>query len=1182
MKMKFFWRLQTALLPLFAAAILGSCISDRTKEHVPVKDNSTITLTISVPANSKPATRALTESDEYSVNDVAVLAFDPGTKTFKGRYQGRIMAGPTGTGGASASMQFEVSLPIGVHDLMVVANSTAILNANSAALTLGTSQATIEKALKATMTTSGWATDNSGSSHRMPMWGYKTGVDVPDGFPISTINLVRMVAKVDVQLVSSLVDEDDVADSKFQLRSVRVYNYVEQGRLIPDTGGEFNWTTVDYGSLAGNKLPALPDGYTKADNTSGSEEYIERSVTLAADNRYQFLRGEIYLFESPKGIAPASGSGDFVDNTCLVIGGSFNNGPVTYYRIDFATRSVVDGVVTYTYMPILRNNSYTVTITDVTGIGHESEEDALRSAPTNITANILNWSNNDISTIVTDGVYMLGVSKNSYLLPRDPRGPYESDNQLTIVTNHSDGWSATVWDDEAGTVPLADDGTTGQPWLRLSQPSGTGNYDSGDEIYFNIDENKDATDRTAWIHIKAGTLSYKIKVVQKYMFIMVTDVITGEEITDIAFSSKQSTIGLAPVPRQVKVTWSPTTEDVYVTKGQGNPDLAWQTAYQTILTGGEHIITIDPNGVSQSEVNSDPFIVKSAELNFTLGLTSVTAHLAIEQTHYSLNPTNFNYITPTLLYGTGRVKSNAPWSCTWTSDMISGGMTSPTAQPITHSGLKTGVGFPYTFASSSEGRVTLTFVPMDINRQFDPVVVTIDAAPIPTVPRFTGFGTMINATKSYVGAFWRADQRGERLIRIPMASTNAGSWSVQVYDYGDDFSPGDILFSTAPTADPGVVWNYTANTWGTTGNAELLTDPDDAGYYVDDGREYTFGKTTTSDLYIEFRVGLKTKWSDQPDYDPVTKPARYAVIVISYGSNYGLHQKFFIRQGHEPDYVIAPGDPDTSGVPFDNNREDAIKWSAYNLTATGMNNDVGYVQIYRRPAYDGEDVSATGTGYPEFTDYPTKAGAYFQWANTSTDITFHRRAYNPGKWPVDFEQYQYSYWVWNENLFETCPEGYRRPDIKQSPSEGYEGNEAWQSFAATQSDPVATDNSGFGLYADGYFDRTTPDSSQNAVSYKTKDVAYAGRLVFNPVESSDAHRNASLFFPAAGRLSNNSSWLPAKSIDGQGTAAFYASRYSSTSTHFGRMNINTTAFSTALTGDRQNGYTIRCVVEETD
>lgn len=505
---RIFTKFVAALLPAAAAIALSSCVLDTYRGN-PEEKGESVTFKISVPAPTPSGTRALLQADEYAVQDVSVLAFDKTAKTFIGRYSGRIVSGPTHTGGSSATVTFEVSLPIGEFDIMLIANGKKILAANGAALVAGASQASVEEALTMNMDTAGWNTDTSSADYYgIPMWGYVKGVAVPSESAIGTVCLTRMVAKVDIRISDSVI-----ADNNFKIYYIRLYNYVEQGRLIPDTGGAFDWTAVTQANLGDNLAPTLPTGYTKADPYANPSKYL----SYTAKYPHEFLYNSIYLFEAPAGVAPAA-DGAHVRNTCFIVGGFYSaDGGVSYawetwYRIDFA-KQTDDTLTAYDYLPILRNNSYTVTITGVTGLGHATPEEALENAPSNMTATIIDWANPDITHLVTNGIYILGVSQDKFEFSFDEHDAACTDNRLTIVTDYSDGWTATVWADEAGTVPVPNDGTSGQPWLRLPVSSGNGNHPTGNEIQLILDKNSPNV-RSAYIHITAGALNYIVKVVQ--------------------------------------------------------------------------------------------------------------------------------------------------------------------------------------------------------------------------------------------------------------------------------------------------------------------------------------------------------------------------------------------------------------------------------------------------------------------------------------------------------------------------------------------------------------------------------------------------------------------------------------------------------------------------------------------
>lgn len=717
--MKRIMRIKAALLLLVAAAALSACISDLGEikpDQERVSEN--VTFKINVPANNLPKTRAMTQGDEYAVSDIAVLAFDNSTKKLKGRYTGRIVDGPTHISGASATMTFEVSLPKGELDMMIVANANAMLN-DCSSLTVDTNQATIEEALKMSMTSAGWNSSDE-SPTLIPMWGYVKGVNVPDSFPVSTICLTRMVAKVDVQLGGGLMNADGPTE-EFKLQEVYVYNYAEQGRLIPYTDGTFDWTGVTYSNLANNQTPSMPTGYSKAD---ADTDWLKYSLA----SPYSSLTNEIYLFEAPAGVKAQAGSDAYWNNTCLVIGGSYRSGSTTYYRIDFAKRTDEGAVTTYSFLPILRNNSYTVTITGISGNGHASPEDALHSAPTNITASILDWNNNDITSVITDGVFMLGLSQGSFELLTEAYTTDSYKNTLTVVSNNSRGWAATVWADEAGTTPLANE-ASGKPWLSLTASSGNGNYPNGNDIRLIASQNDSGSDRTAYIHIKAGTLRYVVKVKQLSIFLRITHPKTGEEMVNGAHfqsNSKNSTLGkdLTDYTNYIyNIEWS-SNETLYHTS------ISYSGTSHYEYPGAKHegfsiTSTAAVNMRAKDVAPPNEFLSLSDTIIYKVG--NITKYYTKRTTHYQLIPNGFSDMlspksdTTRTVY----VRCNAPWVCEWSADLYAGSVIAPTSQTLSGpANTATGVPITQKFAKGTAGTVTYTFSsPTDI---FDPVTVTFE------------------------------------------------------------------------------------------------------------------------------------------------------------------------------------------------------------------------------------------------------------------------------------------------------------------------------------------------------------------------------------------------------------------------------------------------------------------------
>jgi hypothetical protein len=612
---------------LAVAASMASCLTDeKLVGGDPLPQNEKLTIHIAVPSNGGAATRALGVADECEVEEISVLAFKKSDKTFFGRYIGFVTSGPTSSGSGGATMTFQVTLPTGEFDLMVMANANAMLGAAGNTLTLGTSQTAVLNALQTTMTTAGWQDDPTASDYRaMPMWGYRKGVTISEGTTslANPINLARMVAKVDIEMSGALV-----ASNKFELKYVRVYNYSETGRLVPNLAGSFDWDGAT--SISGYTTPSQPSGgYSKA---TAPTEFITRSLGTGATS----LKNSIYLFEAEAGVSPVTATmpNDYKNNTCLVIGGDYDNsGTTTWYRIDFAQNIGTAQNPNWQYLPLLRNNSYSITINSITGEGHPAPEEALNSVPANIETTILDWNEHDTSVEGSNGIYKLKVSHREYTLSPAAHDAASTDNILTVTTDHSKGWTAKVFADEAG--------TTASSWLSLSGAGGaTATPATGTPMKLIASANT-AGNRSAWIHVTAGSIVLKIEVVQQGFSLRIVDA-GGNDITALSFAANNGTADQAPAPQTFKVLWQPADLPVTVTKttATGANTLDWLTdnvvvgTPKTIPGGtGEYAFTIDPAAISSTMLASAPFYSLASSLGFKLtdGSNTATASLAISQ-----------------------------------------------------------------------------------------------------------------------------------------------------------------------------------------------------------------------------------------------------------------------------------------------------------------------------------------------------------------------------------------------------------------------------------------------------------------------------------------------------------------------------------------------------------------------
>ena len=339
---------------------------------------------------------------------------------------------------------------------------------------------------------------------------------------------------------------------------------------------------------------------------------------------------------------------------------------------------------------------------------------------------------------------------------------------------------------------------------------------------------------------------------------------------------------------------------------------------------------------------------------------------------------------------------------------------------------------------------------------------------------------------NWVGTFHRWNQTGERIIKM----RNTGEWTATVTQ-GADF----IRLNSEDTKD---------THWGSS-SAALGNDIGfDAGYPV-----YGSATTLSGDGIIYFRVGLT---SSLPH---IGAPPRYGIIEIYTAE--GVH-KIYVRQGEEADYVIHPDNPNPANE--NKRRPYSVKFSPYNLTdpkrGTGGSSILSHNDVIFGGVLDNRN----------FTDYPTQSGYFYQW---NTGAGNYRKAYHPVH-PIQsingWETVTQNFW---DRILDPCPPGYRHPnDSLRSPLT----SEIRQSLFATPNNDtfgsshptnIALDNSVWGFYADGFFDRLSVGTSPNAVDSTTvsfnpsnlsalsnTSIAYSGLLVFNP------YNGASLFLPAPG------------------------------------------------------------------
>lgn len=608
--------LKKALSVLLLPVVLNSCSSDIDDTlRITGNGDGEMNVTFSLNAGDvSSVTRALDSGDENEVRGVKVLVFDlNGDFLYDApvRELKMVSADP-------GKYTFTATLRTGTFDLVFLANADKVVrdaypsHGGQVPVNAGVTKTELEDKLLLTCS-GGWNADPSDRVNYLaiPMWSELKGYSVSTGSAIDeSINLVRMVAKIDVALKGTITPE------QFKLTSVRFYNYNCTGRLVPDASQ--NWES-DPPVVTG---PSLPD-----DPGLTTGPLVFENMTL--ENRS--LSGMIYAFEAAAGVPGDASSGDYMKNPCLVIGGKYGGSDTeTFYRVDFAGKA--DGQVSY--LPLLRNHNYTVTIQDIKGAGLPAPDDAFNSLPVNIEADVMDWVNGNIPDFVFDGQYVLGVNKGSFTFTRDERHILVHNNLLTVVTDVPGGWKAELFNDAEGTRPVAKDPYTNEPWLRISVGSGSGSYPAGDDVVLMMDANHE-TPRTAYIHLTAGRL---------HMVIPVTQTLESEVWLNIKSTPDlqlRSGVGSVVGAADFKLDWYPDTSPVSVRvtpMSNGGVDITGLPSSITELSGF-YEGSISANPMSEGEVVNDPFRERTSLIEFTVTNDwgeSVKENVIVRQTHYSV------------------------------------------------------------------------------------------------------------------------------------------------------------------------------------------------------------------------------------------------------------------------------------------------------------------------------------------------------------------------------------------------------------------------------------------------------------------------------------------------------------------------------------------------------------------
>ncbi|MDH6305307.1 hypothetical protein M2459_002407 [Parabacteroides sp. PF5-5] len=356
-------------------------------------ENMSLKLTINTPPTVLPkgATKSQT-AEEASINEIRILVFRNDTYIYSA--EGSILD-HTAT---STTFDAELKTSSSPIVLFLLANSNQAIDA--ANIAAGDSKSEVKAKIQHAFTV-------SGISSPFPMFGeYELpSLDTFNNNEISGIKMLRSVARADILVA------DDVTN--FEMVSVQLYRANNKMQIIPN-----NMTDAAVTS------PSIPG------NSSGSIITSEISVSGNVS------QSQLYV---PESSAPDESEKDS-KATCIIVGGKYANGEVTYYRIDFNL-----GMSGHPFGQILRNHKYIFNILKVGMPGKKTPEEAAKAPSVGIISEVQTWDENS-TDMYFDGEHYIGVSARTVLL----KSWAGSTSEISVNTDVSD--YTIQWSDENGNL----------------------------------------------------------------------------------------------------------------------------------------------------------------------------------------------------------------------------------------------------------------------------------------------------------------------------------------------------------------------------------------------------------------------------------------------------------------------------------------------------------------------------------------------------------------------------------------------------------------------------------------------------------------------------------------------------------------------------------------------------------
>jgi hypothetical protein len=633
---------QTLFIAALMSPTLVSCVRGPEIEPVPpFEDEPLFNVAMSLPQEMfvpGTKTRTLDFTSENAIDNVYVLVFDNTNVLRAIRMSENLRPNPgpdpTYTPGIpySATWAFNVKMEAtgsNTCKIVALANCAAILSAtigtDNSSSAIGQTYDAVIGQIYDGITTAMYPGTNTG---RFPMWGETAQISVAPGQNAQTVDMVRAVARIDVGVGTPTWNatnkgytwsgtDSNGATIPFVLSSVVVARPNNRYQVIPSASNH-NGTTVN--------TPTVPAGTTAFSVADSKTNFTFNAASNAVTYTIYTPEADVLM-----GLTGTSGDTNHTNRMAVIVGGSYNGGATTYYRLDFANNGAL--------MNVLRNHLYQFNITRVTGPGVGTVDDAYVAAAANMNATVMNWDQSSMNRIVFDGKNSLSVTRDTVKLYSNQYTAISPirDNEEIIWTDVPAGWTVDRIVDAAN-VPVT--------WASVSPTTGPANTRTSQTV--SVSQNNTGVARNAYMWLAAGGLRYNVVINQSEqaaLDLRVRRTVNGslQDVSQLTFTAPANA---APAAQSFQLDWLPATNPVNVAATQtqlyefpnpgSNPAVNDGAPYQNQqiqVNNGTYTYTVTPPAITSAEVATNPFIKKESRFDFTVGngYTNMTRSITLTQ-----------------------------------------------------------------------------------------------------------------------------------------------------------------------------------------------------------------------------------------------------------------------------------------------------------------------------------------------------------------------------------------------------------------------------------------------------------------------------------------------------------------------------------------------------------------------